>query len=92
MREGFLPPERTAMRYFEYKAGIQHYLERHSVGVSWQELRESLKLPYVRPCPEWTRRLEVEIGLVRQKGAGRSLLWTLHGRGGTIASRIIAKG
>jgi hypothetical protein len=65
------------MRYFEYKAGIQRYLEEHSGGVSWQELREALNLPYTRPCPEWTRRLEVEIGLVRLKGTGRSLLWTL---------------
>ncbi len=71
------------MRYFEYKAGIQHYLEKHSSGVFWQELRDALKLPYARPCPEWTRGLEAEIGLVRQKGAGRSLLWTLHLTGGT---------
>lgn len=65
------------MTYLEFKARIQGYLETHSDGSSWRELRDSLKLPYHRPCPEWTHRLEKEIGLVRQKREGRSLRWTL---------------
>jgi len=40
-------------------------------------LREALALPYDRPCPEWTRQLEEEIGLIRRKGSGRSLVWQL---------------
>ena len=67
----------TAMSYLEFKTCIQRHLEHQSSGVTWHELRETLKLPYERPCPEWTRRLEREIGLVRHKGRGRSLYWTL---------------
>jgi len=66
------------MSYAEFKTCIQRHLETHSSGVTWHELRDTLKLPYDRPCPEWTRRLEEEIGLVRRKGCGRSLRWTLH--------------
>ncbi|TDU81582.1 hypothetical protein EI77_00892 [Prosthecobacter fusiformis] len=65
------------MTYAEFRTHIQRHLEKQSRGATWQELRDTLKLPYERPCPEWTRRLEEEIGLVRRKGHGRSLHWTL---------------
>ncbi|WP_395733561.1 hypothetical protein [Prosthecobacter sp.] len=63
------------MTYPEFKAAIQHHLKRKREGATWVELRETLALPYERACPEWTRRLEEEIGLVRRKGAGRALVW-----------------
>jgi hypothetical protein len=69
------------MTYLEFKTSIQHHLEKHSTGATWAELRDRLDLPYDRPCPEWTRRLEKDIGLLRQKGSGRSLCWTLHSTG-----------
>lgn len=67
------------MRYVEFKNSIQRHLLEHRRGATWLELREALALPYERPCPEWTRRLEQEIGMVRQakKGSGRSLVWSL---------------
>jgi len=65
------------MRYEEFKAAIQQHLQRHRGGATWSELRLTLALPYDRPCPEWTCRLEEEIGLARTKGAGRSLVWKL---------------
>ena len=67
----------SAMRYEEFKSAIHLYLKRHPQGATWGDLRDSLGLPYDRPCPEWTRRLEVEIGLVRRKGPGRKLNWGL---------------
>ncbi|MCB1209298.1 MAG: hypothetical protein KDK97_08225 [Verrucomicrobiales bacterium] len=66
------------MSYVEFKTTLQRHLEKCSGGATWSELRDTLKLPYDRPCPEWTRRLEKEIGLVRHKGDGRSLRWTLQ--------------
>lgn len=66
------------MRYVEFKTEIQRHLQRSVDGATWVELRDILALPYDRPCPEWTRRLEEEIGLVRRKGAGRALVWGLH--------------
>lgn len=61
------------MRYVEFKTKIQRHLQRNGDGATWVELRDTLALPYDRPCPEWTRRLEEEIGLVRRKGAGAGL-------------------
>lgn len=66
------------MTYVEYKTSIQRHLKKSSSGATWQELRDTLKLPCARPCPEWTRKLENELGLLRREGSGRSLVWTLH--------------
>jgi hypothetical protein len=68
------------MHYVEFKATILQHLKRKRQGATWIELRETLALPYDRPCPEWTRRLEEEIGLVRRKGDGRALVWELEPR------------
>jgi len=66
------------MRYTDFKSAIQQHLLRNRSGATWQELRNTLSLPYDRPCPEWTRRLEMEIGLIRRKESGRSLVWTVQ--------------
>jgi hypothetical protein len=66
------------MRYEQYKTAIQRHLQRQAAGATWAELRSALALPYDRPCPEWTRMLEQEIGLVRRKGSERSLIWSLE--------------
>jgi len=63
------------MTYVAYKSAIAGELKRHRAGWTWSELQSRLKLPYARPCPEWTRKLESEIGLVREKGEGRALVW-----------------
>ena len=68
------------MRYEEFKSGIREHLARNPAGVTWVRLRSELGLPYDRPCPEWTRRLEQEIDLVRRKGAGNALVWALSRR------------
>lgn len=67
------------MTYLEFKTRIQRHLKQHSDGATWRELRDALELPYERPCPEWTRRLEEEIGLLRRKGEGRGFNWSLEG-------------
>ncbi|SKA76394.1 hypothetical protein SAMN02745166_00164 [Prosthecobacter debontii] len=65
------------MRYIEFRDSIQAELRRSSSGLTWNQLRERLDLPYTRPCPEWTKDLEQEIGLVRVKGQGRAYVWRL---------------
>lgn len=65
------------MRYLDFKAAIRQHLQQHRTGATWLELRDALSLPYDRPCPEWTHRLENEIGLIRCKGSGRALVWKL---------------
>lgn len=63
------------MTYVEYRDMIHRKLRRRRRGMTWVELRDELGLPYDRPCPNWTKRLEAEIGLTRTKGAGRALVW-----------------
>jgi hypothetical protein len=63
------------MQYVEYRDQIQRKLRRKTAGLTWKQLRDELDLPYDRPCPNWTKRLEDEIGLTRTKGQGRALVW-----------------
>jgi hypothetical protein len=63
------------MTYLEFKNSIASKLRKNSSGMTWSELKTALDLPYERPCPEWTKKLEKDIGLVRAKGQGRAFVW-----------------
>jgi hypothetical protein len=65
------------MSFDDFKRAVESELAKKPAGATWKELKTARRLPYDRPCPEWTRRLEKEIGLVRRKGESRSLLWSL---------------
>lgn len=65
------------MRYTEIRDTIHRHLSAHPEGATWAELRDTLSLPYARPCPEWTRRLEVDIALIRQRRTGNALIWKI---------------
>lgn len=67
------------MRYIEFKELIRDALTRQPAGLTWAALKNSLDLPYERPCPTWVRRLEEEIGLTRTRRKGqRAYVWTLR--------------
>lgn len=63
------------MKYTEFRDQIKQALQRRPEGLTWKELRDRLGLPYERACPAWTRQLEAEINLTREKGSGRALVW-----------------
>lgn len=63
------------MTYQQFRDLIQAKLRERQLGMTWRELRDDLGLPYDRPCPEWTRRLESDIGLIRQKGTDNAFVW-----------------
>ncbi len=65
------------MRYEEFRDAVRDHLMLNPEGATWQELRDALDLPYERPCPEWVKRLENDIGLDRIEKRGRALLWKL---------------
>jgi hypothetical protein len=65
------------MRYAQYRDAIRKVLARNAAGLTWSQLQSRLLLPYDRPCPTWTKQLEQEIGLLRVKGKGRSLVWRI---------------
>jgi hypothetical protein len=68
------------MRYVEYRDAIRQALQQNAAGLTWHQLQTRLVLPYDRPCPEWTKQLEREIGLSRVKGSGRALVWKIGRR------------
>ncbi|HLX59739.1 MAG TPA: hypothetical protein VKX17_00525 [Planctomycetota bacterium] len=63
------------MRYAEFRNEIQTELRRNPAGLTWAELKTRRNLPYERPCPEWLKRLENEIGLKRLAGKKRAHVW-----------------
>lgn len=65
------------MRYDQFRETVHQTLRKHPDGLAWRALREAGGLPYDRPCPEWTRRLETEIGLTRERAGGRGLVWRI---------------
>jgi len=69
------------MKYVDFKSAVRTRLSSHPSGMTWKQLRDDLSLPYDKPCPEWTRRLEQEIHLVRSRGAGNALVWALNPAG-----------
>jgi hypothetical protein len=64
------------MTYLQFRDAIGRELRRNPDGLTWSQLQQRLELPYERPCPTWTKRLEGEIRLTRTKLLGRArLLW-----------------
>ncbi|WP_432797525.1 hypothetical protein [Poriferisphaera sp. WC338] len=66
------------MTYEAFREAVRSALSEHCNGLTWSQLRDQYKLPYERACPTWTRQLEEEIGLRREKGEGRALVWRLY--------------
>ena len=58
------------MKYVEFKESIQNSLLENPDGLTWQELKNGLKLPYKILCQTWIYQLEEEINLVRSLGNG----------------------
>ena len=64
------------MTYANFRDRIRARLNQAPDGLTWKALKADLDLPYERPCPEWIKRLEREIGLTRTLGEeGRALIW-----------------
>ena len=67
-----------AMTYATFRDTVQQTLRRHPSGLTWAELRSAANLPYQRPCPEWTKQLENDIGLSRAEKRGNALIWRVE--------------
>ncbi len=65
------------MRYEEFRDAVRGHLILNPQGATWKELRDALDLPYERPCPEWVKRLENDMGLCRKEKRGPALLWKM---------------
>ena len=65
------------MKYVEFKESIQNALLENPDGLTWQELKNGLKLPYKFPCQTWIYQLEEEKNLVRSLGNGNAFIWKI---------------
>ena len=54
------------MNYTSFRDLIRAHLQQSSSGMTWKELRDQLGLTYERPCPEWIRWLERDVGLLHR--------------------------
>lgn len=77
------------MKYTEFRDSIAADLQGVPSGRTWKQLQAVLMLPYTRPCPTWVRRLEREIGLVRDKRRGNALVWRIQSTGSEFADRTV---
>jgi hypothetical protein len=73
------PARRQTLRYVEFRDAIAKELGRNRSGLTWGELKSRLDLPYRTPCQEWLKRMEDEVGLVRERGEGRAQVWRIVG-------------
>ncbi len=62
------------MRYATFRDAIYG-----QAFVARTDLEGTIALPYDRPCPEWIKAMEREIGLKRESIAarGRALVWRI---------------
>ena len=66
------------MEYDEFKVLIQSALQHNLTGLTWREIKETLKLPYKIPSQTQLFQLEDEIHLVFSKGKGSDYIWKIN--------------
>ena len=67
------------MAYEEFRDKIEGLLKTEPLGLTWTDIRNTLKLPQKVPNNLWVRMMEKDIGLVREldtKTAKKT--WRLH--------------
>lgn len=67
------------MAYEEFRDKIKELLKTEPLGLTWTDIRNTLKLPQKVPNNLWVRMMENDIGLVREldiKTAKKT--WRLH--------------
>ena len=75
-------PRTTATAYEYFKKRVEAALsENEDGGLTWTEIRTKRRLPQKLPNNRWVRRLEREIGLVREREHG-VMIWRLARREG----------
>ena len=68
---------KSKMGYEKFKQIIQEELEKVPEGLSWTNIRERRSELYQKwPANQWVRRLEEDIGLIREKVKGK-VIWRI---------------
>ena len=67
----------TRQPYDVFKATVEKTLREAGGPLTWTEVKTISGLHQKFPNNKWVRRMEEDIGLVRQKTAGGTTLWRL---------------
>ena len=70
----YRPKDVKKMTYEEFKQIIKEELAKVSDGLTWTQIRERKPELYQRwPNNRWVRKLEEDIGLIREKIKGKTI-------------------
>jgi hypothetical protein len=70
------PNERKPLTYEEFRDAVRNVLCSNS-PLTWTEVRTAAKLPQKFPNNKWVRRMEDDIGLVREHDKHGIIHWRL---------------
>lgn len=81
--DGLFIAESNEIPYYKFKSLVQELIKENKFGLTWQEIRDKLKLPQTVPNNKWVIQLERDIGLKRRK-EGANTYWYLPENGVTV--------
>ncbi len=64
------------MSYEEFRSRVEETLRAAGEPLEWKEIRKRAALPQKFPNNRWVRRLEQDLGLIREKTT-RGIRWRL---------------
>jgi hypothetical protein len=65
------------MSYEDFRDTIKRTLKEAGQSLTWTEVRTAAKLPQALPNNQWVRRMEKDIGLIRDKDSHGVIHWHL---------------
>ena len=63
--------------YEDFRDEVKVILETETLGLSWTQIKKRLQLSQRTPYHKWVKRMEKDIGLVREK-KGSKTVWRLE--------------
>jgi DNA-directed RNA polymerase subunit RPC12/RpoP len=69
--------KQTPMTYEEFRDQVKHVLTSSKIPITWTEVRTKAKLPQKWPNNQWVRRMDKDIGLIREKDKNGIIKWRI---------------
>ena len=66
------------MTYEQFRDKTREVLESSDRPLTWTEVRTTASFPQMYPNNRWVRRMERDIGLIRQKDSHGIMHWSLE--------------
>lgn len=71
-------PPKPEQPYEEFRDTIRNTLRAAAIPLTWTDIRTQAGLKQKFPNNKWVRRMEQDIGLVRDKGKHGIILWSIE--------------